>query len=256
MNAQLKGNSFSLMLHVLLLLSVWSANAQMQVATPPLLLDLNILPGMEATAETAAPEKPAPGALAEAAAPVQPDQQETQAIEPSPLAEPVTLQPVARKKEVKNKVVPPQQVEKRVESSTVQERAVVQSAAAPASTPATKPAGQASSKSVASGTAGPGQLRSIYSPKEIDGALTALKRGQPAYPPSARRRNIEGWVQVQFIVNEQGQPEQIRILAAEPAGVFDSSVVNSISRWRFHPGTVKGAAVRVLVEQTIRFQLR
>ncbi|NLZ16560.1 MAG: TonB family protein [Desulfobulbaceae bacterium] len=254
MNAQLKGNSFSLMLHALLLIGVWSVNAQMQVSTPPLLLDLNILPGMEALAETVTAEVPTPGPPAELVQPAQPQTQETaeaQAIKPSPLVE-----PMARKKVVRKKIAPPEQVEKRVEPLPVQERAVVQPGAAPASTPAANPSEQGSAKSVASGPSRSSQQRSIYSSGEIDGALTALKRGQPAYPPSARRRNIEGWVQVQFIVNEHGQPEQIRILAAEPEGVFDASVVNSISRWRFRPGMVKGAAVRVLVEQTIRFQLR
>jgi len=106
-------------------------------------------------------------------------------------------------------------------------------------------------------TARQGAARSgVYSPGEIDGSLNALKRTQPAYPASARRRNIEGWVQVQFIVNEYGQPEQIRVLAADPEGIFDSSVINSIGHWRFRPGTINGTAVRVLVEQTIRFQLR
>lgn len=95
----------------------------------------------------------------------------------------------------------------------------------------------------------------MYSPGEIDGSLTALKRTEPGYPASARRRNIEGWVQVQFVVNEHGRPEQIRVLAAKPKDIFDRSVVESISHWRFRPGTVNGAAVRVLVEQTIRFQL-
>ena len=96
----------------------------------------------------------------------------------------------------------------------------------------------------------------VYSPGQIDGRLQVLKHTEPAYPASARRRNVEGWVRVRFVVNEQGRPEQIRILAADPPEVFNSSVQRAVSGWRFRPGTVQGRTVRVLVEQTIRFSLR
>ena len=78
----------------------------------------------------------------------------------------------------------------------------------------------------------------------------------PEYPASARRRNIEGWVKVRFIVNTHGQPEQIKILAADPRDVFEANAERAVQGWRFRPGTVNGEVVRVLVEQTIRFQLR
>ena len=96
----------------------------------------------------------------------------------------------------------------------------------------------------------------MYSAGEIDGKLQVLKKTPPEYPASARRRNIEGWVKVQVGVNTHGQPEQIRVLAAEPRGVFDANATRAISQWRFRPGQVRGQAVRVLVQQTIRFQLR
>ncbi len=107
------------------------------------------------------------------------------------------------------------------------------------------------------GTAtGQGTGKSVYKPGEIDGKLQVLKKTPPEYPASARRRNIEGWVKVQFIVNTHGQPEQIRVVSAEPRGVFDANALRAISQWRFRPGQVQGRAVRVLVQQTIRFQLR
>ena len=96
----------------------------------------------------------------------------------------------------------------------------------------------------------------VYSPGQIDGRLQVVKNNRPEYPASARQRNVEGWVRVRFVVNEQGRPEQIRIVAADPPNVFNASVQRAVSGWRFRPGTVQGRAVRVLVEQTIRFSLR
>ena len=249
MKVQTTASGFSIGLHVLLLAAFGSLSSQMQTIAPPLLLDLNILQGVE---ETVKPE-PVPGPAAVAAA--QPPEPQVQETPPKPVHKPVAqvaLKPMARKKSIATKTAPQGQPQK--------ER--LQQEPAPAATPAQKTSTQpgatqttdAATEKQGNGKAGR-QGKSIYSPGEIDGSLTALKRTQPAYPASARRRNIEGWVQVQFVVNEHGQPEQIRVLAAKPTDIFDRNVVESISRWRFRPGTVNGAAVRVLVEQTIRFQL-
>ena len=57
------------------------------------------------------------------------------------------------------------------------------------------------------------------------------------------------------MVDEQGTTGQVKVLAAEPEGVFEQSVLRCVSGWRFKPGTVGGVAVKALVEQTITFKL-
>ncbi len=253
MNAQTAGIAWSIVLHLVLLLGVWSVNAQIQVQEPPLLLDLNILQEKETAA---AQEEPAPAPVAVPSPPARPEPEKTK---PTPAEKPVVVKPVERKVRTRKKVVsaqqPPEQQKKheeparQEESPPAQETVVQPDIAAPT---ATVHAGQGRTDSAAS----PGQRGGVYSLKDIEGTLIPLERTEPAYPSSARRRNIEGWVQVQFVVNEHGKPEAIRVLAAEPEGIFESSVIKTVGRWRFRPGTVNGVAVRVLVEQTIRFQLR
>jgi protein TonB len=90
---------------------------------------------------------------------------------------------------------------------------------------------------------------------DLDGPLTPLGRIPPVYPMAAKRRGIQGWVKVKFVVNEQGTVEDITILDAKPPGMFDQSVRRCVSKWRFKPGTVEGLPVKAWVETTIRFEL-
>ena len=98
-------------------------------------------------------------------------------------------------------------------------------------------------------------LKGIYEMGELDNPLTPLVKIPPLYPMRAMRRGIEGWVKVRFQVNTQGRVEQPIILESNPKNVFDQSVINCISQWKFKPGTVEGIPVDTLAETTIRFEL-
>lgn len=244
MNAQFAGSGFSLALHGLAVLALLSFNAEIRLPPPPVPMDLAILHAPEPPPELPGPpDEPPP-------APAAPEPRV--AAPPEPQKKPVpreTKKPAPKKKPVAREKAP--KPEPAAETPPAQE-------AAPASAPAvaTAPtpvagAGQGSGRGGSRGVHG-----GTYGQGEIDGKLVALKRAPPEYPASARRRNIEGWVKVRFIVNTHGQPEQIKILAAEPKDVFEANAERAVRGWRFRPGTVNGEVVRVLVEQTIRFQLR
>lgn len=263
MNARTTGGVLSLTLHLLVVAALWSGigDERIRLPTQPLPLDLHILPGETAEAG----QREGDG---DPAAPPEPQEPEPQAEQPPTPPTPVAIRAVERKQPLGEKsvaVTPPPR--ERPESkpnarkSPPQPRSSIRPDQVPAASFAPLPDSErrgvgrtgAADKAVASPPGLPGGL---YGQEQIDGALMPLKRTQPSYPVLARRRNIEGWVQVRFIVNEQGHTERIQILAAEPEGVFEKSVISSIGLWRFHPGTIDGRAVRVRVEQTIRFQLR
>ncbi len=94
-----------------------------------------------------------------------------------------------------------------------------------------------------------------FSAGELDRPLTAVSRMQPTYPMRAKRRNIEGHVKVKFVVDKEGRVEDVTILEEEPEGVFDKAARDSVSKWRFEPGTVGGSKVKTVAETTIRFEL-
>lgn len=90
---------------------------------------------------------------------------------------------------------------------------------------------------------------------DLDQPLRAVSRVPPRYPMSAKRRNIEGWVKVRFVVDRKGEVQEIKIVDEQPEGVFGKAVRRCVSRWRFEPGTVGGVAVKTEAETTIRFEL-
>ncbi|MBR9979905.1 MAG: energy transducer TonB [Desulfatitalea sp.] len=95
----------------------------------------------------------------------------------------------------------------------------------------------------------------VFEAGDLDRQLVVVSRMPPVYPLNARRNGIQGWVNVRFIVNEQGRVEDVTIREADPREVFDQSVIRCVSGWRFQPGTVDGRPVKVWAETTLHFEL-
>ena len=95
----------------------------------------------------------------------------------------------------------------------------------------------------------------LFSESELDSPLTPLAKIPPIYPLRAARQSIEGWVKVRFVVNTSGLVENLTIIESEPAKVFDRSVINCVSKWKFKPGSVEGVPVLTQAETTIRFEM-
>ncbi|MFO7840283.1 MAG: TonB family protein [Desulfosalsimonadaceae bacterium] len=100
-----------------------------------------------------------------------------------------------------------------------------------------------------------GNNANVFSEGDLDAPLTVLLRIPPVYPLRARRLGMEGWVKVSFLVDKSGHVGRIKILDAEPEGVFEQSVRQCVSKWRFKPGTIEGVAVKARMETTIQFKL-
>jgi protein TonB len=98
-------------------------------------------------------------------------------------------------------------------------------------------------------------LQGVFSVGQLDVPLTTLTRIPPVYPVQARRRGIEGWVKVSFIVDETGRVGDITILDADPKGLFEQSVERCVRCWRFKPGTIEGMPVMAQAQTVIRFEL-
>lgn len=74
------------------------------------------------------------------------------------------------------------------------------------------------------------------------------------YPPRAEREGVAGHVDLYFLVNEMGLPEQISILKEEPAGYgFGGAAMEHVRATRFKPATLQKMAVRQWVRIPVEF---
>lgn len=56
---------------------------------------------------------------------------------------------------------------------------------------------------------------------------------EPRFPRNAEARRLVGWVDVTFSVDSSGQTTNVRVIGAEPPGVFDDAALLAVRRWRF-----------------------
>jgi protein TonB len=91
---------------------------------------------------------------------------------------------------------------------------------------------------------------------EFNGDLNAFLQKQLQYPDKARDANIDGKVNVQFVVNEDGSVSNAKIIRGIGAGCDEEAVriINSMPKWR--PGKQNGRAVKVYFTLPIRFVLQ
>lgn len=84
-------------------------------------------------------------------------------------------------------------------------------------------------------------------------APTALHMRQPIYPQAALMRGIQGEVVVEFGLAADGRVEDLRVISATPAGVFERAAMQAMRGWRY---SVTGAApIQRRYRQTIAFAL-
>lgn len=78
----------------------------------------------------------------------------------------------------------------------------------------------------------------------------------PEYPARALQNGIEGWVQVQFTIDINGQIIQPQIIARSPSRIFDRSVLAALKKSHYRPQLLNGEPVIVQgVTELFRFKL-
>lgn len=94
-----------------------------------------------------------------------------------------------------------------------------------------------------------------FSLSEVDAHPRVVHKVPPSYPFRAKRRGVEGTVEVRFLVDKKGRVSQVSLIQAEPEGVFEESALKAVRKWRFEPGKKDGQPVATWVQVPIRFEL-
>lgn len=78
----------------------------------------------------------------------------------------------------------------------------------------------------------------------------------PNYPRMAKRRNIQGYVILNFTIDKKGNVKNIIIKEAKPKGYFEKAAKQAMLRWKFKPKYDGEKAVEQLAQQKMEFTLR
>lgn len=85
-------------------------------------------------------------------------------------------------------------------------------------------------------------------------AISAIvSKTTPEYPPIARQLRLEGIVEVEAVVGENGQVESVNIISGNP--VLTKPAADAVKKWRFSPQTLDGKTVRAIAPVSLTFKL-
>jgi protein TonB len=85
-------------------------------------------------------------------------------------------------------------------------------------------------------------------------ALSAIvSKTNPEYPPIARQLKLQGVVEVEALVAEDGSVETVNIVSGNP--VLTRAAAAAVKKWKFTPLKEEGKPVKALAPLSLSFQL-
>ncbi|MFT3782722.1 MAG: energy transducer TonB [Nibricoccus sp.] len=92
----------------------------------------------------------------------------------------------------------------------------------------------------------------FISADDADKKPRAIKTVQPIFPFELKRRGISGEVMLEFIVDTDGKPSQIRVVRYTAKG-FIAPAIQSLEQWRFKAALKNGQPVACLMQTPFIF---
>lgn len=79
-------------------------------------------------------------------------------------------------------------------------------------------------------------------PNASGGGIVAYLKPQPMYPNRAITRGLEGFVDLAFDITPSGATTNIRVITAEPKGIFERAAIRALQKWKYKVPVVDGIA--------------
>ena len=93
----------------------------------------------------------------------------------------------------------------------------------------------------------------IFDLGDVDTPPTPRTAIEFILPSAAKRRGVKGIVKVEYIVNENGRTEQIKIVES-PDKLLSRATTDALTRARFEPAQVNGKTVKVRMRAAIPYK--
>ena len=77
----------------------------------------------------------------------------------------------------------------------------------------------------------------------------------PKYPRYNQRKGQEGWVQLSYMVNPEGKPYDITVVASSNDERFEEAAVAVAETWGYQPATLDGVAIDAGTQVMVTFEL-
>jgi TonB family protein len=92
-------------------------------------------------------------------------------------------------------------------------------------------------------------------PEVAEGSLTRLRELDVEYPSGALQKKIQGTVELGYLVTAKGGVSDIKVLDANPTGVFEQAATKAISRLRYKPSVdARGKPIAVSTKMLVIFR--
>ncbi len=100
------------------------------------------------------------------------------------------------------------------------------------------------------------RLQQTYLAEASPASELDLRSSVPVvYPSQAIARGIEGWVDLEFVVDRNGQPRNLAVVQASPPGRFDAAALAAVAQYRYAPFERDNRVYERLLRLRVRFQM-
>ncbi len=81
----------------------------------------------------------------------------------------------------------------------------------------------------------------------------ATRKVQPEYPPIAKQLKVEGTVELEAVIGEDGKVEKVNILSGN--AMLTRAGADALKQWKFAPFTEDGKPVKAVAPFTFTFKM-
>jgi protein TonB len=88
---------------------------------------------------------------------------------------------------------------------------------------------------------------------DYDQGPQIIRQTKPLYPQEAFVKKIEGVVEVEFLIDAQGEVPSARIIRSVP--MLDAAAIATVKQWRFRPAMKGGRPVATIARAPVAFRI-